>query len=924
MKKIIALILCVILVMPVTASVAYAQKDTLNVQNLMKDLKIMQGDENGNFNLEDKVTRAEFAKIAVSTSEYRNSVAANSFTSPFHDVPFTYWGASYIRCAANSGFIKGYPDSTFRPEDSVLLEEGVTIVLKLLGYGDDYFDLSWPYGQMSAATDFELLEGVNASVGQALTRGDVMTLIYNALTTNMKDKQTTLLNSFGYSYTEDVILIATSNEDSSIAENKVLTSAGTFEIQKDFDKSLAGYKGDIITKNTGEMLSFVPTNKRGASYRLDTVLNDNILVFDGAKTLSMNIGKNASIYYKTEKTSMDALKSKASTGDNLIIYTNTSGDTEYIMVSGTKSAGAVTELTDLSDYGINSDADIRDFINNSSDTSTKDEQIEFLNAFGYSYTEDVILIATSNEDSSIAENKVLTSAGTFEIQNDFDKSLAGYKGDMITKNTGEILSFVPTNKRGTSYILNTILNEDVLVYDGAKTVSVNIGKNTSIYYKTEKTSMDALKSKASVGDSITIYTNKAGDTEYVMVGNMNSTGAVTILSDLSDYGINEETVIYKNGKTASQSEISVKDILYYSKDMNTAWVWSNKITGVYESASPNKDNISTVTVSGKTYSIETATAYEKFVTGGSLNIGDTITIHLGRNGEIADAFSVLGEDETMVGYLIETGTKQYTNELGNSYSSYYVVVAYADGSEVEYKTEIDYKDYKRNLVSVSFGENGTKIEKVPTGNNILAGEFNTTLNLLGNAKIASDIRIMDVIDTGSAGIPVYTVLHKQRIDKVNISKNNILYYQTNEKGEISELYLDNLTNDGYNFGIVTDGKVINCGGANYSATSSATGLNRGRAVKAITTDAGSKAYNILSLYQVKEAFSSATDTSLVFGDTEYKVYDKIAVYERVAVGKWQSVTYADFLRGDKPESVMAYYDKTEANGGRIRVLVITR
>ena len=740
MKKIIALLLCFVLVMPMAA--VSAQESTANLQNLMKDLKIMQGDEAGNFNLGALVTRAEFAKIAVAASEYRNSVSGVSFTSPFHDVPFTYWGASYIRCAANNGYIKGYPDSTFRPEENVTLEEGVTIVLKLLGYKDDYFDMSWPDGQMKAAVDFELLTGVSAALGQPLTRGDVMQLIYNALTTNMKDKQSALLNSFGYSYTEDVILIA-----------------------------------------------------------------------------------------------------------------------------------------------------------------------------------------TSNEDSSISGNKILTSAGTFEIQSGFDKSLAGYKGDMVTKNTGAVVSFIPTNKRGASYTLNTVLKDDVLVYNGDKTLSVNIGKNTPIYYKTEKSSMDGLKSKASIGDSVTVYTNQAGDTEYVMVGGIKSAGAVTVLADASSYGINENTVVYRNGKQVSKSEIQTRDILYYSKDMNIAWVWSNKITGVYENATPNRDNIETVTISGKSYSIETATAYEKFVTGGELNLGDTVTISLGRNGEIADVFKASGEDASLMGYLVATGTKQYEDQLGNSYSSYYATVAFADGREVEYKTEIDYQNYKCSLVNVSFDGSGTKIRKMATGNNTLSGDFDAEGNTLGTAKLANDVKIMDIAQTEASKSASYITVYKQRLDDAYLNAKQILAFERNEKGEISSLYLNNATGDCYDFGIVTNIRgssySVDAGGKSLSAGGGTTySVSEGSAVKILLS--GNSVSAMQKLSSVPENFKSATDTSLIFGNTEYKVYDKIAVYERVAVGQWHSITYADFLSGDKPKSVQAYFDKTEQNGGRIRVLVITR
>ena len=148
-----------------------------------------------------------------------------------------------------------------------------------------------------------------------------------------------------------------------------------------------------------------------------------------------------------------------------------------------------------------------------------------------------------------------------------------------------------------------------------------------------------------------------------------------------------------------------------------------------------------------------------------------------------------------------------------------------------------------------------------------------------------------------------------------------------EKGEISELYLNNATGDCYEFGIVTNiergsyyvdiaGNGTNIGGGTIYSVS------EGSPVKVLKS--GNSVITMQRLSTVPENFKSATDTTLTFGTSQYKVYDKIAVYERVGVGQWQTITYADFLRGDKPKTVQAYFDKTEANGGRIRVLVITR
>jgi len=290
-------------------------------------------------------------------------------------------------------------------------------------------------------------------------------------------------------------------------------------------------------------------------------------------------------------------------------------------------------------------------------------------------------------------------------------------------------------------------------------------------------------------------------------------------------------------------------------------------------------------------------------------------------------FPVSGSSATLMGYLTETGTKQYENDLGNSYSAYYATVAYADGSVIEYKTERDYKAYRCSLVNVSFEDGETKITKIATGNNALSGTFDATNNTLGSMKLAKDVKIMDIANTDSSEGASYTTVYKQRLEGAVINAKQILAYKRNDKSEISELYLNNATGDCYEYGIVTNVDkstyYINAGGSSIVAGGTSTySVSKGNAVKVLRS--GNNVTSVQRLTTVPENFKSATDDSLVFGSTKYKVYDKISVYERVATGQWQSLTYADFLSGEKPKSVQAFFDKPEANGGRIRVVIITR
>lgn len=52
----------------------------------------------------------------------------------YKDLPGTSAYAPYVRIAVQQGWLSGYTDGTFRPDNAVTLEEAVTAVLKLLGY----------------------------------------------------------------------------------------------------------------------------------------------------------------------------------------------------------------------------------------------------------------------------------------------------------------------------------------------------------------------------------------------------------------------------------------------------------------------------------------------------------------------------------------------------------------------------------------------------------------------------------------------------------------------------------------------------------------------------------------------------------------------------------------------------------------------
>ena len=161
-------------------------------------LDIMVGDENGNLNLDQSVTRAQFITMAIKASPMGEQVG-EAATSPYPDVPRRHWSAGYVAAAVQMGLISGYLDGTFRPDNRITLAEGVTIVLKLLGYTGSDFSGAYPTAQMSLYRSLDLDEGVvTEKSDEDMTRLDAMYLFYNLLSTKNKSGQYHL-NTLGYS-----------------------------------------------------------------------------------------------------------------------------------------------------------------------------------------------------------------------------------------------------------------------------------------------------------------------------------------------------------------------------------------------------------------------------------------------------------------------------------------------------------------------------------------------------------------------------------------------------------------------------------------------------------------------------------------------------------------------------------------------------
>ena len=110
----------------------------------LSSMGIVKGNPDGTFDPDTPITRAEFAAIAARFDDKNTNTTSN-----FSDIA-SHWAKDEIGVAANKGWINGYPDSTFRPDQYITRAEAMTLVNRVLNRlpekSEDLLDdmIKWP------------------------------------------------------------------------------------------------------------------------------------------------------------------------------------------------------------------------------------------------------------------------------------------------------------------------------------------------------------------------------------------------------------------------------------------------------------------------------------------------------------------------------------------------------------------------------------------------------------------------------------------------------------------------------------------------------------------------------------------------------------------------------------------------------------
>ncbi len=528
--------------------------------SVLSSLNIMNGDENGQYRLDDTIIRSEVTKMAVTAMGMQDAADNAKGTENFDDVASDHWANGYINVAVSLGLVEGDGDGNFRPNDEISYSEATAIMVRAAGYETKADKKGgYPSGYISVANENKMLKNVEGSAREPISRGDVAILTNNTLETN-KMEQTGFGSNPVYEVTDKTLLgdnletekfngqitavgAAALNGYSSVNDDSVRIDDTVYPAATNLS-NLLGYNVTCYAKKTGagdrEIILAMPVSGKNTTVDLNSDL------FAGLTTKN---SLNAVEYYADEnanRTTTAVIDAEAQ-----LIYNNRAAEfsTDLIDLTGKQAYMTMLDTDNDSRYDII-------FV-----TEYKNVIVDYVSA-NKAVGKDKTVIRFDNDDyklflgSNTAELEDLREWDVLSIAESLDKS---YREIYATRNSVEGKLDAKSEDGytigGELYKLSTDFTEDPAVGTTAEFCLDVAGK------------IAAVKTVSNLSDGYAYLTNayRSDDGESVMIKVTDKSGEQATLTLAAKPKLNGVTSTPEAVLAALTNEGSVvKQLITYS------------------------------------------------------------------------------------------------------------------------------------------------------------------------------------------------------------------------------------------------------------------------------------------------------------------------------------------------------------------------
>lgn len=299
LKKICCIFVVGLLLTSQTISFAASDANLDNAVFELSSLGIFTGDEEGKLHLDDNMTRAEFAKVATTITGNDRVADAFSGSSKMSDVSADHWAAKYIDCCFNLGLMTGDGDGSFRPDDTITLDECIKTVITVMGYEPAAQQAGgYPNGYYSVAADKRILNNIQGARREPAVRRDILFLIYNAL--DVPNMVSDFSGQWSYKLDEDTTIrstiekakdvkyvtgIVTANSDMWLDKEQGTMTVNQIEIDGtlyDVEKNVIKTAADLIGQEVIAYYQDDDTKGKYTIYNIQPTTHNTVTKIDAA------------------------------------------------------------------------------------------------------------------------------------------------------------------------------------------------------------------------------------------------------------------------------------------------------------------------------------------------------------------------------------------------------------------------------------------------------------------------------------------------------------------------------------------------------------------------------------------------------------------------------------------------------------------
>ena len=825
MKKLLALVLALVMSMSLVtiSNAAFKDADSIDYKeavDVMNAVGVFVGDEKGNFNAKENLTREQAAKIIAYLELGSKAADAMVGGNTFTDVASSRWSAGFIAYCAQAGIVSGVGDGKFAPAGQLTALQFGKMLLVELGYdakAEKMVGTDWAINTSKLMAKTKLMDGIDGSVNQVLTREKAAQMCLNALEAPMVTYETKgssiIVNGADINFGASVAKYETSTiaKDQNISSQKLTSGEYTVELGEKLYKDL---------KKLGTTDAFM---RSATEWKLK------------AASIGTYADKADATY--TAATKISAIYADLGLSDGI-------------------SKSKVTMYVDGEDVNYATDSSTKNFVKG--ETTKVGADGSLLNVYYDNDAETITLVLINTYVGEVGavykQSSTKDAYVTIKTGDGYTKPAttikSEYKTDAFAK--GDIVAYTYSKKSGDDGIQSMALAEKVTgkmsTFTTAGSVTVG-GTKYDANAKSVATVKETLNGDVDNGTEVTAYLDAYGyvlylkantSKQYAVVldygkgSRLESDRVKLLFTDGTTKKVDLDKVVYMNGTTEEKAnidstftdgsttanELSKYDIVSYTVSSN-----GYKLTLVADAAQTSTSKDDKVIINGSPAMKFAGTTLPAdgetiFLTETKKSSTSNTTYSVYEGIANVPTAKMLGDDETWYAAYKKAGDSAYTvvfllnndkvqmssgnkdvifvkgNDDGKSYTKdlgyYFAYTAYLDGEKFELKSENAITEWTLGY-GPQYNDKGilTSFEQKADSSASAADVLYTTMT--GDTK-NSVVKLGGSVYAYGKDVKVYMINVEGDVNAIDVTSigedaNDLVWFKLNGDKIVTDLYI---------------------------------------------------------------------------------------------------------------------------------------